>query len=110
MARTPEGLVKLKIKTMLKLRGAVSFSPYMAGMGASGVSDIIALYKGHYIAIEAKADATKKPTELQTRFLKKVLDAGGIPMVIHKDNLDELKQLLDDLDTWQRTMTSRATH
>lgn len=109
MADTPEAKVKKKIRAMLVEHGALFFSPVTGGYGVSGVSDIIALYKGRFIAIEAKADAAKKPTELQTRFLKKVLDAGGIPMLIHKDNLDELKQLLDDLDTWQATMTSRAT-
>lgn len=98
MASTPEGLVKTKIKKMLNEYGALHFSPYMAGMGAAGVSDIIALYKGWYIAIEAKADATKKPTELQKQFLKKVQDNRGVALVIHKDNLPELKQLLEDLD------------
>lgn len=98
MASTPEGLVKTKIKKMLNEYGALHFSPYMAGMGAAGVSDIIALYKGWYIAIEAKADATKKPTELQKQFLNKVVDNDGVGLVIHKDNLDELKKLLEDLD------------
>jgi len=98
MASTPEGLVKTKIKKILNEYGALHFSPYMAGMGAAGVSDIIALYQGHYLAIEAKADATKKPTELQKQFLKKVLENGGMPLVIHKDNLSDLKKLLDDLN------------
>ena len=98
MASTPEGLVKTKIKKLLNEYGALHFSPYMAGMGAAGVSDIIALYRGTFIAIEAKADATKKPTELQKKFLGQVLEAGGIPMVIHKDNVAELKKLLEDID------------
>ena len=94
MASTPEGLVKTKIKKLLNEYGALHFSPYMAGMGSAGVSDIIALYKGYYIAIEAKADATKKPTELQKKFLGQVRANGGIALVIHKDNLDELKEVL----------------
>ena len=94
MASTPEGLVKTKIKRILNERNALHFSPYMAGMGVAGVSDIIALYRGTFIAIEAKADATKKPTELQKKFLGQVSANGGIALVIHKDNLDELKEVL----------------
>ena len=94
MASTPEGLVKQKIKRILNDAGALHFSPYMAGMGVAGVSDIIALHNGMFIAIEAKADATKKPTELQKKFLGQVRANGGIALVIHKDNLDELKEVL----------------
>jgi len=97
MASTPEGLVKTKIKKLLNEYGALHFSPYMAGMGASGVSDIIALYRGTFIAIEAKADATKKPTELQKKFMQQVQTNGGAALVIHKDNLDVLKSLLNQL-------------
>lgn len=98
MASTPEGLVKTKIKRILNDAGALHFSPYMAGMGVAGVSDIIALYKGRFIAIEAKADATKKPTELQKKFLGQVKSNGGIAVVVHKDNLPELKTLLSKID------------
>jgi hypothetical protein len=97
MASTPEGLVKTKIKKILNEYNALHFSPYMAGMGVAGVSDIIALYKGRFIAIEAKADSTKRPTELQKKFLNSVVDNGGVGMVIHKDNLDDLKKLLEDI-------------
>lgn len=98
MASTPEGLVKTKIKRILNERNALHFSPYMAGMGVAGVSDIIALYKGRFIAIEAKSDATKKPTELQKKFLGQVKSNGGIAVVVHKDNLPELKTLLSKID------------
>ena len=98
MASTPEGLVKTKIKKILNEYNALHFSPYMAGMGVAGVSDIIALYKGRFIAIEAKADATKKPTELQKKFLFGVEVNGGLPLVIHKDNINELREILDGIE------------
>ena len=98
MASTKEGLVKQKIKRILNDAGALHFSPYMAGMGVAGVSDIIALYKGRFIAIEAKSDATKKPTELQKKFLFSVEVNGGLPLVIHKGNLDLLTEVLDAID------------
>ena len=94
MADTPEAKVKKKIRAMLVEHGALFFSPVTGGYGVSGVSDIIALHNGTFIAIEAKADATKKPTELQKKFLGQVRANGGIALVIHKDNLDELKEVL----------------
>ena len=97
MAQTLEGLVKTKVKKVLNDYGALHFSPFMAGMGSAGVSDIICLYKRRFIAIECKADEKKLPTELQKKFLEKVLAWGGIGLVIHKDNIDLLKQTLDIL-------------
>ena len=94
MADTPEAKVKKKIRAMLVEHGALFFSPVTGGYGVSGVSDIIALHNGTFIAVEAKADATKKPTELQKKFLGQVRANGGIALVIHKDNLDELKEVL----------------
>lgn len=98
MAETPEAKVKKKIRAVLTEHGALFFSPVTGGYGVSGVSDIIALYRGTFIAIEAKADATKKPTELQKKFLGQVQSNGGISLVIHKDNLNELKDILESID------------
>lgn len=97
MASTPEGLVKAKVKKILNEYGALHFSPFMAGMGSAGVSDIICLYKGRFIAIECKADEKKLPTELQKKFLEKVIAWGGLGLLIHNENIDLLKQTLDIL-------------
>lgn len=97
MASTPEGLVKNRVKKILNEYGALHFSPFMAGMGSAGVSDIICLYKGRFIAIECKADEKKLPTELQKKFLKKVVDWQGIGLIIHKNNIELLKNTLDIL-------------
>ena len=97
MAQTPEAKVKAKVKKLLNEYGALHFSPFMAGMGSAGVSDIICLYKGKFIAIECKADEKKLPTELQKKFLEKVRAWGGIGLIIHNENIDLLKQTLDIL-------------
>ena len=97
MAETPEAKVKKKIRALLTEYGVLFFSPVTGGYGVSGVSDIIALHNGTFIAIEAKADATKKPTELQKKFLGQVLESGGFPLVIHKDNLADLRKLMEDI-------------
>ena len=97
MATTPEGKVKTKVKKILDKFGALHFSPFMAGMGASGVSDIICLYKGKFIAIECKADEKKLPTALQLKFLDRVMAWGGIGLVVHDKNLNLLEQTLEIL-------------
>ena len=95
MASTPEGKVKTKVKKLLDKYGALHFSPMGTGYGVSGVSDIICLYKGRFIAIECKADEKKLPTELQKRFLARVVQWGGIGLLIHDKNINLLEQTLE---------------
>jgi hypothetical protein len=96
MAQTPEAKVKNKIKKMLDAREIYHFSPYMAGMGRSGVPDIIACFKHHFIAIEAKA-GNNQPTPLQAREILKIQTCGGHALVINENNLESLEFLLDTI-------------
>jgi len=50
--------------------------------GMKGVSDIIACYKGKFIAIELKIPGNR-PTRLQEHFHKKIRSAGGIAEVCY---------------------------
>ena len=97
MASTPEGKVKTKVKKILDQFGALHFSPMGTGYGVSGVSDIICLYRGRFIAIECKADEKKLPTALQLKFLERVQAWGGIGLVIHNKNIDLLQDTMDIL-------------
>lgn len=97
MASTPEGRVKTKVKKILDKFGALHFSPMGTGYGVSGVSDIICLYKGKFIAIECKADEKKLPTALQLKFLDRVMAWGGLGLVIHSGNTELLEQTLEIL-------------
>jgi Holliday junction resolvase len=73
----PEGSIQSDIISYLKAIGAYAFKkPSDASTGA-GIADIIALYKGVYIALEVKApDGTLKPH--QARNLRKIQARGGI--------------------------------
>lgn len=95
MAQTPEAKVKAKIKALLKTYGSYYAQPIMRGMAHNGTPDILACSGGHFIGIEAKADGSKKPTPLQYLRLREIQSAGGIALVIHKDNLDVLESTLD---------------
>jgi len=94
MATTPEAKVKKQIKQILDNHQIYHFSPYMSGMGRAGVPDIIACFKGHFLAIEAKA-GKNKPTALQEREIANIQKAGGHAMVLNEDNLDLLEFLIN---------------
>jgi len=98
MSQTPEGKVKGKITKILREAHASYFFPATGGYGRSGVSDIVACYKGQFIAIEAKATSRQKPTALQQAYIDEVWWAGGSAIVIHADNIDDVKTLLDTID------------
>jgi Holliday junction resolvase len=68
----------------------------MAGMGRSGVPDIIACFKHHFIAIEAKA-GNGKTTPLQDREIALIQKSGGHALVVNENNLETLEFLLDTI-------------
>ena len=74
--QTPEKYEKKKIKQFLDSIGAWHFSPFMAGYGKAGVSDIVFCYRGRFGAIEVKREG-KLPTKLQELRMEEVRKAGG---------------------------------
>jgi Holliday junction resolvase len=93
MARTPEGKVKDKVVDILKSEGVYYFFPVTGGFGASGVPDIVACAEGRFLAIECKAGGGKLTT-LQAHAIERIRMAGGCAVVVHEDNLDELRALV----------------
>jgi hypothetical protein len=96
MATTPEGRVKAQCKRLLKEYKAYFTMPVMAGMATNGTPDFAVCANGRYLAIEAKADASGTPTELQWVRLCEVQRAGGSTMVINDSNLHILMAWLAD--------------
>lgn len=86
---TPEGIVKAKVIKLLIAAGVYYFMPAGTGRGRSGVADIICCSKGRYIAIEVKS-AKGKLSELQKYELEKVVNAGGVALVINGENMQQL--------------------
>ena len=95
----PEAKVKKQVTSILKAHNAYYFYPVAGAIGArSGVPDIIACVQGRFIGIECKATSINKPTELQTRQLELIEQAGGVSVVINADNVVELDGLLTQLE------------
>lgn len=87
MAKTPEGLVKDKVKAWCKKYDLwhimIMPSPYGA---TTGVSDFQILHKGTLVAIETKAKTnTKGPTDKQQQYLDNVIKHGGKAYVVRND-------------------------
>lgn len=95
MSSTPEGKVKTKIKKLLKKHNAYYTMPVTYGMGQSGAHDFQVLHRGVFIGVEAKRDAEHKPTALQSKAARDVHNGGGISLLIHKDNINILENVLD---------------
>ena len=93
---TPEAKVKKQVKKILDDLGAYHFSPMMDGYGKSGVPDIIACYKGKFIAIECKA-GKNTPTLLQLRNIENIKRNNGLAIVVNEDNIEALLALVKEI-------------
>ena len=96
MARTPEVVVKEKIKAWFKARGIWYCQPIGTGFGASGVPDFVACWNGKFLAVEAKAPGKRgNTTVMQDNQIMGIHKAGGIAIVVDDvSQLDELEARL----------------
>jgi Holliday junction resolvase len=95
--RTKEGVVKDKVVGVLKAADVWYFFPAANGYGRSAIPDIICCVRGHFLAIECKAD-NLKPTALQERELGKIIASGGTGICINAENVDQLENILRGID------------
>jgi len=93
MAQTPERKVKAKVEAALKAAKAYYFSPATHGYGRSGVPDIIACLGGRFIAFECKA-GKGTTTALQERELRRIVEAGGVALVVSEENVGDVGTIL----------------
>ena len=76
--KTPEGLLKDKIKSFLKAKGAYYHMPVPVGYGIPSL-DIIGCYRGLFFSIETKAPG-HRPTPRQEMCMREIHKAGGEAM------------------------------
>ena len=93
MARTPEGLVKDAVQTLLKELEVYYFTPVTGGYGRSGVPDLVCCVDGMFLAIECKA-GDNKPTPLQNREIDLIRAAKGIAMVVRENNVEDVRLVI----------------
>lgn len=86
---TPEGKVKDAIKKLLKEHGIWYYMPVQNGMGVVGIPDIIACWRGRFLAIETKAPGKRSNvTPNQFRVLAEITAHDGMAIVV-----DDVSQL-----------------
>ena len=95
MAATPEKRVKDKVVKLLKEAGVYYFYASTHGFGRSGVPDLVCCMSGRFIGIECKA-GKNKPTPLQEKEMAAIRDAGGTTLVVNEDNINDVKELLNE--------------
>ena len=92
--RTPEGIVKDKVKKVLKRCGVYYHMPVVNGLGKPTL-DFVGCADGGFFAIETKAPG-KKPTPRQELTIAEMRAAGGKVFVIDGDTT-ELEAWLTEL-------------
>jgi VRR-NUC domain len=86
---TPEGKVKDACKRLLKQHGIWYYMPVQNGMGVVGIPDIIACWKGQFLAIETKAPGKlSNVTPNQQNTINEINRNGGWAIVV--DDADKL--------------------
>ena len=93
---TPEAKVKAKVKRILAELGAYYAMPVTGGYGNSGVPDFLVCLRGRFYAIECKANGGKT-TALQEKHLADIRGAGGVSLVVHEANVENLRKELENV-------------
>lgn len=88
-----EKIIENKIKDYLKSIGAYYVKYHGNKFSQVGVADILACYKGRFIAIEVKNEKGKT-SPLQDANQRMVNNAGGISIVARS-----VKEVMDVIDT-----------
>lgn len=94
---TKEAHVKDDVKALLDKYDWFWFMPPANAYGKAGISDIIALKRGSFLAVEAKL-GSNKPTAMQIGFLNSVRAADGLAFVVNEKNLDWFEAFLESFD------------
>lgn len=85
--------MKKHVKRILQKYGYMQWMPPANAYGKSGLSDIMALKDGVFLAIETKF-GKNKPTPMQTLFLQGIAKQSGFAFVVNEDRLSLLDSWL----------------
>ena len=90
-----EGQLTLKIKKHLISRGAYAEVIFGGGFQASGISDILACYKGRFLGLEVKLEYNK-PSKIQEVKIDLINRSGGIARVVR--SIEEVEEVWREVD------------
>lgn len=91
-----ESVYQKKIKKILDERGVYHEVIWGGGFQASGIPDILGVYKGVFLGLELKVKSNK-PSPLQKAKVNLIRRSGGIGAILW-DRVEPLEQILDSID------------
>lgn len=92
-----ESQLVTQIKNLLESRGAYNEKIFGGGYQSSGIADILACYRGRFMAIEVKSPTGKgRASDIQKLKIRQVRASGGVGMIT--DSLEEVAEVLDAID------------
>lgn len=100
--RTPEGLIKNRIKAALNTLGPDRcwwFMPVAGEFGASGIPDFVCCVDGRFFSIEVKRGAAVKPTTRQEIRMEAIKKAKGEAIVVHAQNIERFENAIESMRT-----------
>jgi len=90
--KTPEGIIKQKVRAKLRAIGIYVYSPVPMGMGVPTLDDLCCI-GGRFVGIEYKAPG-KIPTPRQLKTIDDIRRAGGVAIWS-----DSVETILEELNT-----------
>lgn len=91
-----EKQLETKIKKFLESEGAYFVKYFGCAFTRAGVPDLLVCVRGHFVAIEVKAE-NGKLSKLQKYNLEQIRKAGGIALAVKPSDFDSLKQCIIEL-------------
>lgn len=92
-----ESQLTSQIKNLLKSKGAYCEKIFGGGFQSAGIPDILACYRGYFVAIEVKSPTGKgRASDIQKLKIKAIREAGGVAFIT--DNLEEVYRIIDYID------------
>ena len=86
-----------QIKNYLKTKGAYCEKIFGGGFQSAGIPDIIACYRGYFVAIEAKSPTGKgRASDIQKLKIRAIREAGGVAFIT--DNIEDVERVLNFID------------
>ena len=98
MGVQPETYLQRSIRTLIQKRGGYAIKQHGSMISEPGIPDILACYKGFFLAIEAK-EVGKTPSKQQGIHIRNIKKSCGITCVIW--DIDKLKIVLDIIDNYE---------
>ena len=86
-----------QIKNYLKTKGAYCEKIFGGGFQSAGIPDIIACYRGYFVAIEVKSPTGKgRASDIQKLKIRAIRESGGVAFIT--DNIEDVERVLNFID------------